>query len=57
MGQRYWEVYWDLTRAVKLRFDQEGITIPAPQREVRLKVEKEANEEGMAAVGPRGADS
>jgi small conductance mechanosensitive channel len=22
----YWEVYWDITRAVKLRFDEEGIT-------------------------------
>jgi small conductance mechanosensitive channel len=32
--ERYWEVYWDLTRAVKLRFDQEGISFPYPQREV-----------------------
>jgi small conductance mechanosensitive channel len=51
--QRYWEVYWGVTRAVKLRFDQEGITIPAPQREVRLKVDKGASEEGLAALGPR----
>lgn len=35
--QHYWDVYWGITRAVKLRFDQEGITIPAPQREVHLK--------------------
>jgi small conductance mechanosensitive channel len=34
---RYWDVYWDLTRAVKLRFDQEGITIPFPQRDVHVK--------------------
>jgi len=33
---RYWDVYWDLTRAVKLRFDQEGITIPFPQRDVHI---------------------
>jgi small conductance mechanosensitive channel len=32
----YWGVYWDLTRAVKLRFDQEGITIPFPQRDVHV---------------------
>jgi small conductance mechanosensitive channel len=32
--ERYWEVYWDLTRAVKLRFDQEGISFPFPQREL-----------------------
>lgn len=30
----YWTVYWDLTRAVKLRFDEEGISIPFPQRDV-----------------------
>jgi len=30
----YWEVYWDLLRTVKMRFDAEGITIPFPQREV-----------------------
>jgi small conductance mechanosensitive channel len=32
----YWEVYWDITRAVKLRFDEEEITIPFPQRDVHL---------------------
>ncbi|MEN8182550.1 MAG: mechanosensitive ion channel family protein [Myxococcota bacterium] len=32
----YWDVYWDLTRDVKLRFDREGIKIPFPQREVHL---------------------
>ena len=32
----YWNVYWDITEAVKLRFDQEGISIPFPQRDVHL---------------------
>ena len=32
----YWTVYWDLTRAVKQRFDREGISIPFPQRDVHL---------------------
>jgi len=32
--ERYWDVYWDLTRAVKLRFDHEGLTFPFPQQEV-----------------------
>ena len=32
----YWDVYWDLTREVKLRFDREGISIPYPQRDVHL---------------------
>ena len=32
----YWGVYFELTEAVKLRFDKEGITIPYPQTEVHL---------------------
>jgi len=32
----YWTVYWDLTRAVKERFDAEGVSIPFPQRDVHL---------------------
>jgi len=32
----YWDVYWDITREVKMRFDREGISIPFPQREVRV---------------------
>lgn len=32
----YWMVYWDITRAVKMRFDAENITIPFPQRDVHL---------------------
>jgi len=35
----YWDVYWDITRAVKLRFDEEGISIPFPQRDVHLYAE------------------
>ena len=30
----YWDVYWDLMRKVKIRFDEEGISIPFPQRDV-----------------------
>lgn len=32
----YWAVYWDLTEAIKRRFDEEGISIPYPQRDVHL---------------------
>jgi small conductance mechanosensitive channel len=32
----YWEVYWDITREVKMRFDREGISIPFPQRDVHF---------------------
>jgi small conductance mechanosensitive channel len=32
----YWDVYWDVTRSVKLRFDAAGISIPFPQRDVHV---------------------
>ena len=32
----YWDVYWDITRSVKIRFDEEGISIPFPQRDVHI---------------------
>jgi small conductance mechanosensitive channel len=35
----YWTVYWDITRQVKERFDQAGISIPFPQREVHVRSE------------------
>jgi small conductance mechanosensitive channel len=38
LQENYWDVYWDITRAVKLRFDQEGIKFPFPQREVHVNL-------------------
>ena len=32
----YWDVYWDLMREVKERFDREGIGIPFPQRDLHV---------------------
>ena len=32
----YWDVYWDVTREVKMRFDAEKISIPFPQQDVHL---------------------
>ena len=32
----YWGVYFDLTEQIKKRFDQEGIAIPFPQRDVHV---------------------
>jgi len=34
--ENYWDVYWEITRAVKERFDAEGVSIPFPQRDVHL---------------------
>jgi len=36
----YWDVFWDVTREVKLRFDREGISIPFPQRDIHHYDEK-----------------
>jgi hypothetical protein len=32
----YWDVYWDITRSVKERFDAEGVSIPFPQQDVHM---------------------
>lgn len=40
----YWDVYWDVTREVKLRFDREGVSIPFPQRDVHFYSERGAAE-------------
>lgn len=35
-SEDYWKVYWDLTKAVKHRFDDEGISIPFPQHDMHV---------------------
>jgi small conductance mechanosensitive channel len=32
----YWDVYWDLMRTIKERFDAAGVNIPFPQRDLHL---------------------
>jgi small conductance mechanosensitive channel len=32
----YWPVLWDTTEKVKLRLDEEGISIPFPQMDVHV---------------------
>ncbi|PSV22425.1 mechanosensitive ion channel protein MscS [Photobacterium leiognathi subsp. mandapamensis] len=40
----YWDVYWDITREVKMRFDRENISIPFPQQDVHLHMVEKALE-------------
>ncbi len=47
----YWAAKFDLTKALKERFDQEGITIPYPQRTLHL-----VGAEGAGAVAPVAAE-
>ncbi len=48
----YWDVYWDMTREVKMAFDREGISIPFPQRDVHFY-----NERGLEAEAAPSATS
>jgi small conductance mechanosensitive channel len=43
----YWDVYWDITKAVKKRFDAAGIGIPYPQRDVHLYIEDGSGKDMM----------
>jgi len=38
--ENYWAVYFDTTEKVKMTFDENGVTIPFPQRDVHLFQEK-----------------
>jgi len=48
------EVYWDITRAVKMRFDEEGISIPFPQRDVHMYSQSSAPQVAVAPDETRG---
>jgi len=42
-AEDYWDVYWDLTAKVKEVFDSNGLTIPFPQTEMRIKGDATGN--------------
>jgi small conductance mechanosensitive channel len=35
-SEDYWGLLWDTTEAVKLRFDEAGISIPYPQMDLHM---------------------
>jgi small conductance mechanosensitive channel len=49
-GGDYWNVYWDLQRAVKEAFDSNGISIPFPQTDMHLHVADSGKAAGPAFV-------
>lgn len=53
----YWDVFWDITREVKKRFDAAGIGIPFPQRDVHLYIERGGDDKSASlAARPRKPD-
>lgn len=41
----YWDVYWEITAAVKAEFDAKGISIPYPQRDLHIIAPKDPNDD------------
>jgi small conductance mechanosensitive channel len=54
----YWDVFWDVTRTVKERFDQNGVSIPFPQQDIHvieaLQVKSDVASKPSAAVSGQG---
>ena len=57
----YWDVYWDVTRAVKERFDAGGVSIPFPQQDIHvieaLQVKSDAANSKAPASDTQGGNS
>ena len=52
LKENYWDVYWEITRAVKLRFDLEAISIPGARRDLYLHTVTARAAEGDGAPSP-----
>jgi small conductance mechanosensitive channel len=54
----YWDVFWDVTRTVKERFDQNGVSIPFPQQDIHVieafQVKSDVASKPSAAVSGQG---
>ncbi|PHS39390.1 MAG: mechanosensitive ion channel family protein [Sulfurovum sp.] len=58
----YWTVFWEVTRTVKERFDEEGISIPYPQSDIHVigqntQTEKAADEHSKETYTKKSKDT
>ena len=66
--ENYWDVFWDVTRSVKQRFDQNGVSIPFPQQDIHVinalqvksdvrSIPPEADKQGGSTPSARAGDA
>jgi small-conductance mechanosensitive channel len=56
----YWTVLWEVTRTVKERFDEEGISIPYPQSDIHViaqNTDQSENEHRQATYTKKSKDT
>jgi len=53
----YWDVYWDLTRTVKERFDQGGVSIPFPQQDIHVIEALQVKSDAASSKAPASSES
>ena len=54
LREDYWNTYWDLTREVKRAFDDNGVALPRPQREVVMRDSADSERLEHSADPPAG---
>jgi len=53
----YWDVFWDLTRSVKERFDAGGVSIPFPQQDIHVINALQVNSQAAVSKAPASSES
>ncbi len=51
--ENYWETYWDFQRTVKQAFDENGISIPFPQRDIHVHLTEEEEPQRITPANRR----
>jgi small conductance mechanosensitive channel len=53
----YWDVFWDLTRTVKERFDAGGVSIPFPQQDIHVIEALQVKSDVASSKAPASSES